>query len=167
MTEDEKLKMYQLFIERNMEEKKIWKLLYRRSEDGDAPEICHKNCENNANILWIIHSETNNVFGGFTTRTWISNSGYLQDDHAFLYSLRSNKDYPAQSFGVKSNKSQYAVSFKSYRLCAFGKYDLGVARKKGLNSKTGSSAYNTPSKGYLNGDEWIFRPLEVEIFSCS
>ena len=167
LTEAEKAKLYELFIERKMKEKTVWKLLYRRSEDGESSEVCHKKCRNNANILWIVQSETNNVFGGFTTRTWIRSGRLKHDDHAFLYLLRSNKDYPAKSFAVKSNKSQCAVAFKINRLCTFGKYDLVVTGRKVVNARKGGIIYNTPSEGYLNGDKLMSTLLDLEIFSCS
>ena len=42
------------------------KLLYRGSRDGDRTKTCHSLCDNKPNILIIMRSDTNLIFGGYS-----------------------------------------------------------------------------------------------------
>ena len=168
LTKDEKLKLFELFIDHKLDNMVNWKLLFRASDDSFDETVCHNKCENNSNILWIIHSETDNVFGAFTKQKWITTVSYnwKEDNDAFLYLLRSTQNYPSQSFEVK--KALEAVSFHKDHLFHIGRLDLTTlpCSKSGINRTGSHVAYHVPKHGYLNGDEYGFELKDLEIFSC-
>eukprot|EP01083_Nonionella_stella_P141023 433727_1 len=67
-------------------------LLYRGSEHGFTAETFHSLCDGKANTLTLVQSEHGNVFGGFTTIPWSSNTGWHTDPEAFVFLLRSHSN---------------------------------------------------------------------------
>ena len=51
------------------QEGKIWRLLFRASRDGFAAATFHSKCDNKGPTLTIVKSG-NNIFGGFTEKSW-------------------------------------------------------------------------------------------------
>ena len=41
----------------------MMQLLYRGSRDGDSTQTCHELCDNKQNVLIVMKSDTNYVFG--------------------------------------------------------------------------------------------------------
>ena len=72
------------------------KLLYKSSRDGDDTRICHKLCDNKKNILIIIKSDNNYIFGGYTKIGFKSRTSQNSiDNKSFLFSVNLKKIYPA------------------------------------------------------------------------
>ena len=76
----------------NKEVKEL-KKLYQASIDGDGAFNFHSKCDNIPNTLTFIKSAGNRRFGGFTSQTWDSSSGFKDDKNAFLFSLDKQKIY--------------------------------------------------------------------------
>eukprot|EP01084_Bolivina_argentea_P190029 326682_1 len=145
-----------------------WNLIYRATRDGwtganfiaKAGKICK--------TVIIIHTQSNNVFGGYTTIPYDSPNAWVKDDAAFLILIRSVKNYQPQIFGVKKG-SIYAVCPGPTRICLFGSgRDLYVYENCNSNDKsyTSKTDYDIPSAHYLNGDVKNFRVKEIEMYSC-
>ena len=68
-------------------------ILYRASEHGFNSKDFHSKCDGHANTLTILKSSGGSsfIFGGFTSATWDSLSGWKADSDAFLFSL-TNKE---------------------------------------------------------------------------
>ncbi len=62
-------------------------LLYRASSDGFTPQAFHATCDKKGPTLTLIRSDKGKLFGGYTGLNWDSESGYLADAGAFLFSL--------------------------------------------------------------------------------
>eukprot|EP01083_Nonionella_stella_P178459 630446_1 len=73
---------------------KRWRLLYRGSRDGFAANVFHNKCDGKANTLSIIRTNSNNVFGGYASVPWKGDGSYAADNDAFIFLIRSSKDYP-------------------------------------------------------------------------
>ncbi len=65
-------------------------LLYRASRDGFTASAFHSRCDEKANTVTIIKTNSNYVFGGYTTAKWASNKSWVSDSSAFIFSLRRN-----------------------------------------------------------------------------
>lgn len=63
------------------------KLLYRGSRDGDRTKTCHSLCDNKPNILIIMRSDTNLIFGGYSKIGFkINKRGeYKKDNNSFFF----------------------------------------------------------------------------------
>ena len=68
------------------------KLLYRATRDGFSASSFHRNCDGFPNTVSIIKTDSNYVFGGFSSIVWNTTVGglhnWFQDENAFLFSLR-------------------------------------------------------------------------------
>ena len=69
-------------------------LLYQISRDGDNISTFYNKVNNKSPTLIIVKSKSGYKFGGYTTNTWESNSGYKKDELAFLFSLNKKLKYP-------------------------------------------------------------------------
>lgn len=68
-----------------------WELIYRGSKDGFTHKSFEKKCYNINNLLTIIKSKENFVFGGFNSVK------YKSDEQEFLFSFKNYKNKPFKS----------------------------------------------------------------------
>ena len=73
-------------------------LIFRVSRDGGLGRDFHDKCDGISNTLTFIKSDKfNRVFGGFTSKPWISLFGDTKDDEAFIYSVSDQKIFPIET----------------------------------------------------------------------
>eukprot|EP01084_Bolivina_argentea_P313411 542754_1 len=127
---------------------KRWSLLYRGSRDGFTANVFHNKCDGKAKTLSIIRTDSNNVFGGFASVPWTRNGGWTADNDAFIFLIRSSKNYPSQVFATqKEENKEYAVYHHSSYMCAFGGgSDIFVNDK----CNTSASSYVRGNNTYMN-----------------
>mmetsp|Transcript_10131 Transcript_10131/g.7600 ORF Transcript_10131/g.7600 Transcript_10131/m.7600 type:complete len:91 (+) Transcript_10131:796-1068(+) len=77
-------------------------LLYRATRDTFAAEAFHINCDGFKNMLILILSEHNKVFGGFTRAKFNQSEGYKysSDSTAFIFSLTEGLKFPIRKYDV-------------------------------------------------------------------
>ena len=83
-----------------------YKMIYSSKRDGNGEKIFKSICHNEPNLLCVIHTKRNTVFGGYTSRGWTDdvnndqqNEGQF-DDKSFVYNMRSNQGYEPKIFNV-------------------------------------------------------------------
>ena len=150
-----------------------YKLLYQASRDGFVDSDFFNKCHMESNTFCIIHTDSNNVFGGFTTKKWDRNvKGWreITDKHAFLYLIRSNQKYPTQIFSVEPNGIG-AIGHQAGYFLMFGKGANGIYLSKNCHLNNAScvrskcvSYPSLPEKHYLNGGKDAFKVRDVEVF---
>ena len=74
-------------------------LLYDAKRDGDNVAIFHKLCDNKGATLTLISTSDNKKIGGFLSKSFGGNKGFINDDNAFLFSLNYNEKYPSLNKG--------------------------------------------------------------------
>ena len=72
-----------------------YKLVYRASDHGEEAEVFHKRCDNIEGSLTVIKTKEGNIFGGYTSLSWSSESKAKkkEDENAFVFSLDLEKLY--------------------------------------------------------------------------
>ena len=137
------------------------KLLYRGSRDGDKTKKCHELCDNKNDVLIIIKSETDNIFGGYSKigfKTKDLNSEYKIDNKCFLFSYSKGKIYPP----IQEKKNICHISDAS-GLCfaqSLGFFD------NFMNSNE-NRIYKLSIKNYFNGmDDACEMNAGVDRFKC-
>jgi len=73
------------------------KLIYRATRDGDSIDNFFNKCNEIKNIILILKSNNNCIFGGFTKigfKKQYNNAETFKDDEAFVFLLNANKIYP-------------------------------------------------------------------------
>ena len=68
-------------------------LLYRGTEHGFSAAHFHSKCDNKGKTISLIQDTNKNVFGGFTSESWISKSGNTKDTTAFIFSVNLKTVY--------------------------------------------------------------------------
>ena len=91
-------KLYYIDSLRNQVSKKIKKLLYTASIDGDTAEIFHRKCDNQGPLLYLITTKQNIDFGIYVSRP-ICSDGQTKTDSLQMVIC------PSKKFAVKSNNS--------------------------------------------------------------
>ncbi len=108
----------------------IVKLLYRASTNGWASSNFHSCCDNKGMTLTIIKTITNRIFGGFTTVSWDSSSGYKTDNHSFLFSVDERAKYPI------INTFTHAIYCNSGYGPTFANHNIYVADNSNANTSS-------------------------------
>ena len=66
-------------------------LIYRATRDGDSINNFFNKCNQIKNVILLIKSNNNSIFGGFTQIGFVkSSNSKFKDDEAFVFSLVSN-----------------------------------------------------------------------------
>ena len=87
----EDIKVLVSFLPKNSKKTSI---LFNSKLDGYTIENFHKKVDNNSPTIFIIKTDTNRVFGGYTEHIWnIKNYGLYKDDNAFVFSLDNKQKY--------------------------------------------------------------------------
>ena len=115
----------------------------------------------------IIHSDNNNIFGGYTSVSWKNNGGVKTDNTAFLFLIKSSKNYVPQIFNLVTYKNQTIHHGCNY-LIAFGVgCDIYIHNNCNTNSTsyTYSGSYDIPQIHYLNGGQRHSKVINIEVFN--
>lgn len=145
-----------------------WKLIYRGSDHGFASERFHEKCDGVAKSLTIIKCSNDFIFGGYTDAKWSSESEFVEDTNAFLFSLVNCMKKPRK---IKCSKPKYAIySHKQFGPC-FGSSELTINSHSNLiSSKSHNLAddriYVELDYPYLfSGNNGRFKTVEIEIYT--
>merc|ERR1712154_169515 len=113
-------------------------------------------CKEHKPTIVIISTRTNNVFGGYTSIKWQRDDQWRKDEDAFLFLVRSSKNYKPDIFRVIPRQSKYAMCHYSGYMVTFGLgHDIYMRFTNGkiMASQQIQGTYSLPKKrGYLNGD---------------
>lgn len=64
----------------------ITELIFRATKDGFSASNFHAKCNDKGATIILIKAKNNeNIFGGYTSKSWLSNSNYEADSGAFLF----------------------------------------------------------------------------------
>ena len=69
---------------------KALKLLYHASESDYSAKRFHKISDDKGPTITIIKSNWGNIFGGYTSMSWISIPGWRMDENTFLFLKQSD-----------------------------------------------------------------------------
>ena len=174
LTKDVKKIILNLFIKNGKNLGKKFSLIYRGSRDGWTSSNFHSKCDNKSKTITIIKTYTNNIFGAYRSLPFkkVNEQTYCADETAFLFLVRSSKNYQPQIFDLINKSNNHAVydfAPNQDRMFAFGGgYDIGIHQNcnQNNNSYTNNHSYTIKDKSqaYLNGGEKWFKVKEMEIF---
>ena len=143
------------------------KLLYRGSRDGDSTKICHELCDNKQNVLIIIKSDNNYIFGGYSKIGFKTNNSeradYLIDNNSFLFSINFRRIYPVinNTKIICHIKDTYGLCFDSSLVF----YDYFMQRNNNVIYSKIREKFNGLNNDYeMNGGKDKFQCKELEVF---
>ena len=85
LNENEKYNFGEMLANRGFAYSNQWKLLFRGSESNFDVKLCHETCQNKSKLIWIILTKKDNVFGGYSSKKWITanHSAHKDDKYSF------------------------------------------------------------------------------------
>lgn len=141
-------------------------LIYNSKEDGGSSLIFHKKCDYSKDLLIIIKTNENYIFGGFTKKYFDSeNSSKKIDKNSFIFSIDKMKIYYAIENGSEENspgilsQAGYGPSFLNNAI-SLGKNlinDIGQVGKK-------ECGYDIKTDFEINFGKEYFSACNVEIY---
>ena len=152
---------------------KKWKSQYRGSRDGFTAQKFHSLCDNKGEALFIAEDINGYIFGGYTSVGWKSLEGWINDQNAFLFTLKNPHNIPPTKYSFKSNYGSYSVYDSSSYLPTFGGgHDMHTSDNCNENTANYFSFPNSYSdttgfeQSTFTGN-YNWRAKEVEVFIVS
>jgi len=108
---------------------KMGEVLYEAAQDGDTSSLFHTLCDSQGSNIVIIMTNTGNVFGGYSSVSWTSSSGYVASSTAFLFRLRPS----IKRYNIKT--TAYSIYRHSSYGPRFGSSDIYLNSLALRNSK--------------------------------
>jgi len=134
-------------------------MLVDSKKDGDSVKTLIEKCKGKAPMLVIIQTTKDIIFGRYTTIEW--NDKYINDEKAFVFSLRTKKKY-------KVKNPKYAICASENNWWGFGPCENTIVIYnnclKNNSNYVGNGAYDIPQPYELNGGEKYFGVKSYEIF---
>ncbi|CAF1062656.1 unnamed protein product [Adineta steineri] len=123
-----------------------WKLIYKATCDGFDANAFHSHCNNKGPTMTIIQSNTNYIFGGYTSASWTSSQRWQNDERAFLFTLTNPHNIPPTKYTIRSDRAVNAIYDSSDYGPTFGAgCDIGI--------------HNTSNSNYSN---YTYFPLSYD-----
>ena len=143
-------------------------LIYRCSKDGDDSSIFHSKCDGISNTLVIGESESNKIFGGFTSQSWSTKYETKLDNNAFLFQLNKMEiNYVIKGKGGIFCKKSCGPTFGNQQFFNICFQDEG----KSLQGRNREDPYNENScfeniskQKYNYEGNRIFKLKDFEVF---
>lgn len=141
-------------------------LLYKGSVDGmdinnstNPDRILqnkfHFNCDNAGPTLTIVRDTNGNIYGGYTSKNWTSDTdNHINDENAFIFTLSNGQNNKYSVNTIYVNKTQTGP--------CFGDFNNGKNNKLNI-MQSGRNTINTP---LLSGDT-IFTLAEIEVYQVT
>ena len=157
------------------------RLLYRGSRDGFTPSAFHTRCDGKANTVTVVKSNSNYIFGGFTSQPWKSDGSYSSDPAAFIFSYTRNGTFNFFKFKVADpstaiwNNKDTGPVFGSYENYNFADILIGYGITYSNYADFGSS-YTLPkdfafqdanARSYLAGSFFSWSVTEIEVYQVT
>ena len=156
------------YIKRNDNEfifKKI-NLLYRATRDGDTAITFDILCYDKSNILIIIKTYDDYIFGGYS-KIGLKEFEEVEDNNSFLFSINHRKIYPVIE-RIKINFYIYSDYHGITLFNSFIIFDKFLNRDNNYFKKITKSIFNGLKNEFeMNGGEQLFKIKELEVFQLS
>ena len=145
-----------------------YKLLYRKSRDGDQAINFHQKCDGVPKTISIFETVKGFKFGGYIDKAWSSNGGWIKNDEScFIFSVDLMKIYnPVKGMDKYYFHKNYGPNFSEFGLYnhIVGKnsFILSVNLKNKDDANKYFSGFNKDFE--LNGGENKFQLQELEVY---
>jgi hypothetical protein len=142
------------------------KLIYKSSKHGSSSTNFHMNCDNQGPTLILIQTIDMFKFGGYSAKSWESDSGYLTDSQCFLFSLnRRRKINNNGNDSIYSNKQFGPIFGRGHDLLVSSNFDENYESYSSIGHCYGKNEDISPysSETFLAGKR-NFKIKELEVF---
>ena len=138
-----------------------FKLLFKKSTDGNTTKDFHDLCDNKGKTLIIIETTEGRKFGGVTYDNWNTNNSWRTNPKDFVFSLDSNKKYNySGSRETTVGDITYGFVFGNSRT----DYVDICFKNQSLNEGISNSSDSFKTNKELNNGNENFRTKEIEVY---
>ena len=136
------------------------KLLFDSKENGDKISTYHSLCDNKGKTLTIFSTDDNLILGGYLSKSFSENSGWIHDENAFLFSLNPDEKY-------SSIDTTYTFYGGKDRGPTFGGYNIEIFDNFFTNDK---NKYNMSKatfdfhKKHKNDKDHFFKVKNLQVY---
>ena len=87
-------------------------LIYRGSRDGLTSKDFHNKCDNKGPTICLFKNEKGNIFGGYTSISWLSNEKEVLDENSFIFTLTNiHGTNPIKFLSDKEKKVKHHINY--------------------------------------------------------
>ena len=136
------------------------KLIFNAKEHGDKISTYHSLCDNKGKTLTIFTTDDNLTLGGYLSKSFNENSGWIHDENAFLFSLNPDEKYV-------SIDTTYTFYGGKDRGPTFGGYNIEIFDNFFTNDK---NKYNMSKATYdfhrkqKNDNVHYFKVIDLQVY---
>ena len=136
------------------------KLIFNAKEHGDKISTYHLLCDNKGKTLTIFTTDDNLTLGGYLSKSFNENSGWIHDENAFLFSLNPDEKYV-------SIDTTYTFYGGKDRGPTFGGYNIEIFDNFFTNDK---NKYNMSKTTYdfhrkqKNENVHYFKVIDLQVY---
>ena len=73
---------------------KYMQLIYSGNRDGSSSKIFHEKCNDKGSTITLYKNDKGNIFGGYSSISWSSCNGYVNDNKSFIFTLTNIYNIP-------------------------------------------------------------------------
>ena len=138
-----------------------FKLLFKKSRDGNTTKDFHDLCDNKGKTLIIIETTEGRKFGGVAYDNWNANDSWRANPKDFVFSLDLNKKYNYSGSGTTTiGDLNYGFTFGNLRT---SEVDICFDNES-LNDGISNSSPSFKTNKELNNGNEKFRTKEIEVY---
>ena len=138
-----------------------FKLLFKKSTDGNTTKDFHDHCDNKGKTLIIIETTEGRKFGGVTYDNWNTNNSWRKNPKDFVFSLDLNKKYNYSGSGDTTvGDITNGFAFGNKRI---SEVDICFDNES-LNDGISNSSPSFKTNKELNNGNKNFRTKEIEVY---
>ena len=130
-------------------------LLYRGTRDGSGSNMFHNKCDNQGPTICLFKNEKGNIFGGYSSISWTSNSSYQNANGSFLFTLTNIHNTAPTKFQIYQNSGNAVYHNSSYGPTFGGGHDIYISSDC-LNNKSSYSCIGYTYQDVLGKGKSIF-----------
>ena len=120
---------------------KKFKVLFIASDHSFNAKRFHSLCDHKGPTITIIKSNSNNIFGGYTSKSWTPNGEFIKDEDSFLFLVESENKL--KYFDIIKSRAHHAIYCAKSDGPSFGMSDIEISRRsERLYAATRKSSYN-------------------------
>ena len=134
--------------------------MYRASRDGFSVSDFHSKCNGIENTFTVVKSESGDVFGRYTDKTWNTDTFFenVTDPDAFIFSLTNDEDKLFKFICYDGGQNA------SHCEPLFGSYSSSIYSADNSNNKSQSNAEKEKNWKILAGS-YNFKTAEIEVYT--
>ena len=170
MTQKEEVAFLDLLKKNGKDLGKKWNLIYHGKSDGMNDKIAKQKYENKKNLVCFIHSENDDIFGGYTSNGWKpGHNVYNNDDKAFIFNIRSSKGFKPIISNIKQDYAGQAMyTYDGFYLIFGSDNVIYVYNHDGSVYHHNPSCYSElPTDRHLMGGSHCEKVVDIEIFQLT